>query len=252
MFNFKKDDMFEEYYASKAESSTATEEVKRFSPEECREERSGEFDEYYSDKEPAKEKEIPMVPRRLYTATVCFYSIIIILLVIGNFFNSRHIKRAEEDLRLATEEAEFSRATIKAYELRAERDEELIDSLQSELAVKELDSFLRNYDFSESDSAISDDLPDDSQAEPDVTAPTARRLDPSSDSKPNPDPSPEPPSPGPDSPDPDPSPEPPSPNPSYSEKKSPSYDGINIVPNDDSRPGAYVDDFMKTQPSSDG
>ncbi|MBR0423931.1 hypothetical protein IJI79_00265 [Candidatus Saccharibacteria bacterium] len=250
MFNFnRKDDMFEEYYASKAESSTATEEVpKRFSPEECQEERSeGEFDEYYSDKEPAKEKEIPMVPRRLHTATVCFYSIIMILLVIGNFFNSRHIKRVEEDLRLATEEAEFSRATIKAYELRAERDEELIDSLQRELAVKELDSFLRNYDFSESDSAISDDLPDESQAEPDVTAPTARRLNPSSDPKPNPDPDPKP--------DPDPSPEPPSPeppSPGPDSPKSQSYDGIDIVPNDDSGPGAYVDDFMKTQPSSDG
>lgn len=216
MFNFnrEKDDMFEEYYASKAESSTATEEVpKRFSPEEYQKERSeGEFDEYYSDKEPAKEKEIPMVPRRLHMATVCFYSIIMILLVIGNFFNSRHIKRVEEDLKLATEEVEFSRATIKAYEFRAERDEELIDSLQMELAVKELDSFLKNYDFS--------------------------------DPKPNPDPSPKL--------VPDPSPEPPSPNSSYSEKKSPLYDGVDIVPNDDSGPGTYVDDFIKTQPSSDG
>lgn len=221
MFNFnrKKDDMFKEYYASKAESSTATEEApKRFSPEECQVERSeGEFDEYYSDKEPAKEKEIPMVPRRLYTATVCFYSIIIILLVIGNFFNSRHIKRVEEDLRLATEEVEFSRATIKAYEFHAERNEELIDSLQMELAVKELDSFLKNYDFS------------DPKPNPDPSP----KLDP--------DPSPEPPS-----------PEPPSPNSSYSEKKSPSYDGVDIVPNDDFGPDTYVDDFMKTQPSSDG
>ena len=198
MFNFnrKDDDMFAEYYASKAENSTVTEEEpKGFSPEDCSEEKSeGEFGKYYPDEEPAKEDDVPMVPRRRYIAMVCIYTVLLILFSIGNYYNTRQIKRAEEDLRLATEEVEFSRATIKAYELRAERDEELIDSLQGELAVKELDSFLRNYDFSESDSD----------------------------------------SPGPDSP------------------KSQSYDGIDIVPNDDSGPGAYVDDFMKTQPSSDG
>ncbi len=219
MFNFnrKDDDMFAEYYASKAENSTATEEERKgFSPEEyLSKESKGKFGDYRPDEEPTREKDAPVVSRRLYRAMVCIYTVLLILFSIGNYYNARQIKQAKKDLQATIDLATFYQEAAKNYKTRIEEDDELIAELQEELALYKMTTRLDSTDTSNTEKT--------EKPNPSPTPTPSPSLD-------NSDPSPIPPN-----------PDPPEPYPEDLGPKDPDA-GVKITPNDDQGPGPYQGD----------